>query len=358
MFTATMIFQLIDEGKLSIETPLIKYFPEIPNAAKISIGKMLNHSSGLHNFTADSTYGTYWTTYKSEAEMTAIFARHKSDFEPGAKSEYSNTNFVLLGYIIEKLTGKSYTEELQKRITSKIGLADTYYSADAYISKNETYSFDYATQWTRIFPETNMSIPAGAGAIVSTPADLVKFIKALFDGKLVSLPSLELMKTMKGNYGMGMFSIPFKDENGYGHSGGMDGFSSLLIYFPKNKLAIAYTSNGARYSTNEVVSNALSIYFNQPFAIPEFKTTTLSAAEFNKYVGKYSSSQTPLRINIIEKNRTLYAQGNGQRAIPFEAKGDNKFTCAIQGATLQFDTAKKSFSLMQGGTSHLFTKAN
>jgi CubicO group peptidase (beta-lactamase class C family) len=85
------------------------------------------------------------TIPKSEAEMIASFARQKPDFEPDAKAEYSNTNFVLLGYIIEKLTGKPYAEELKKRVTSKIGLADTYYGTKANLAKNEAYSYDYST---------------------------------------------------------------------------------------------------------------------------------------------------------------------------------------------------------------------
>ncbi|MEO8884745.1 MAG: serine hydrolase domain-containing protein [Mucilaginibacter sp.] len=357
MFTATMIFQLIDEGKLSLQTPLGNYFPQISNAGKITIGEMLGHRSGLHNFTADSL--SYTTTPKSEAEMIAIFARQKPDFEPDAKAVYSNTNFVLLGYIIERLTGKTYAEELRKRITSKIGLADTYYGTKANPAKNESYSYDYAIQWTQV-PEADLSIPAGAGAVVSTPADLVKFINALFAGKLISPANLERMKTMKDNYGMAMFIIPFYDKYGYGHSGEMDGFSSLLIYFPQEKVAIAYTSNGARYSTFDVVKGALSIYFNRPFTIPEFKGITLNATDLNKYIGKYSSTQIPINIAITEKNKTLYAQAAGPgtfpRAIPLEAKGADKFTYSVYDITLQFDTAKNSFSLIQGGTTNLFTK--
>lgn len=355
MFTATMIFQLIEEGKLSLETLLTTYFPHLPNAGNITIKEMLYHRSGLHDFTRDSLYNTYIAAAKSKAEMEAIFASYKPDFEPDDKTEYSNTNFVLLGYIIEKLTGKTYAEELKKRITSRIGLTDTYYGTKANPVKNEAYSYDYAAQWVQA-PETDLNIPAGAGAILSTPADLIKFIDALFAGKLISQHSLALMTTIKDSYGMGIFIMPFNDKNGYGHTGGMDGFSSLLMYFPQEKLAIAYTSNGARYPSINVVTGALNIYFNQPFIIPEFKEIKLSAADLHKYVGKYSSNETPLRITIAEKNKTLYAQGNGQRAIPFEAKGGNMFTCAVIGATLQFDTAKNSFSLIQGGKNRLFTK--
>jgi D-alanyl-D-alanine carboxypeptidase len=355
MFTATMIFQLIDEGKLRFDAPLASYFPQLPNAEKITIAEMLDHRSGLHNFTNDSLYTTYMTTPKSEAEMIAIIARQKSDFEPDAKAEYSNTNFVLLGYIIEKLTGKTYAEELKKRITSKISLTDTYYGTKADPAKNEAYSYNYIGKWAQV-PETDMSIPGGAGAVVSTPTDLVKFIDALFAGKLISPASLELMKTMKDNYGMAMFPMPFFDKKGFGHGGSIDRFTSSLTYFPKEKLAIAYTSNGGRYSTNEAAIAALSIYFNRPFTIPEFKTITLTAAELNRYTGKYASIQMPLKVEITNDNGFLFAQATGQKAFPLEAQGDHKFSFASSGISIVFEPAKKTFILTQGGKTYVFTK--
>jgi CubicO group peptidase (beta-lactamase class C family) len=355
MFTATMIFQLIDEGKLSFDTPLAAYFPQLPNAGKITIREMLSHRSGLHNFTSDSLYTTYMDKPKSEAEMIAIFAGQKSDFEPDTKAEYSNTNFVLLGYIIEKLTGNTYAEELKKRVTSKIGLAQTYYGTKTNSAKNEAYSYNYPGEWAQM-PETDMSIPGGAGAIVSTPTDLVKFINALFEGKLISPASLELMKTMRDNYGMAMLALPFDDKKGYGHPGSIDGFYSILVYFPQEKLAIAYTSNGSRYSYYDVFTGALSIYFNKPFTIPEFKTIILNTADLDKYLGKYSSPTWPLKIVIIKKNATLLAQVINQSVYPLEARGDNKFVYTPLDANLQFEPAKKTFTLTQRGVTYLFTK--
>lgn len=355
MFTATMIFQLIDEGKLSFDTPLATYFPQLPNAGKITIREMLQHRSGLHNFVGDSLYTTYMTTPKSEAEMIAIFAGQKSDFEPDTKAEYSNTNFVLLGYIIEKVTGKTYAEELKKRITSKIGLANTYYGSKANPAKNEAYSYNYPGEWAQM-PETDMSVLGAAGGIVSTPTDLVKFINTLFEGKLINPASLELMKTIRDNYGMAMFVLPFYDKKGYGHLGTVDGFYNILMYFPQEKLAIAYTSNGSRYSYFDVYMGALSVYFNRSFTIPEFKTITLNTTELDKYLGKYSSPTWPLKIAIIKKNTTLFAQVIGQSVYPLEVKGDNKFVYTPLDAAFQFEPAKKTFTLTQRGVTYLFTK--
>ncbi len=355
MFTATMIFQLIQEGKLSLDTHLATWFPQLPNADKITVGEMLDHHSGLHNFTNDSLYTSYMGKPMTEAGMAAIFAQEKPDFEPGAKAEYSNANFVLLGYIIEKITGKAYADELKQRITSPIGLANTYYGGKTNVNNNEAYSYQFNGRWTQQ-PETDMSIPGGAGAIVSTPADLVKFIEALFAGKLISPSSLEQMKTMKDNFGMAMFIIPFYDKQGYGHNGGIDGFTSMLIWFPEDKLAIAYTSNGSQTSVNDVMIGALSIYFNRPFAIPEFKTIALASQDLDKYLGNYASTQMPLKIAVTKNNTTLMAQATGQGAFPLEAEAADKFVFNASGITMQFSPAQNSFTLTQGGKSYVFTK--
>jgi hypothetical protein len=173
------------------------------------------------------------------------------------------------------------------------------------------------------------------------------------------------MKTMRDGYGMGMFTIPFSDKKGYGHSGEIDAFTSIVTYFPQDKMAIAYTSSGARYSTDDVWIGALSIYFNRPFTIPQFndsKTITLNTADLDKYVGKYSSTQMPLKFAITKKNTTLFVQTPGQGAIPLavplDAQVDNKFVYGVAGATFQFEPAKKTFTLTKGGTNYLFTKTD
>ncbi|HEY4328077.1 MAG TPA: serine hydrolase domain-containing protein [Mucilaginibacter sp.] len=357
MFTAVMIFQLIEEGKLTLNTALAKYYPQLPNAGKITIAEMLSHRSGLYNFTNDSLYIKYMGKPMSQVEMTDIFAKQKPQFEPDTKAEYSNTNFVLLGYIIEKITGKSYSDELKERITSKIGLEDTYYGTKADTLKNEAYSYNYVSKWNQM-PETDMSIPGGAGAIVSTPTDLVKFIDALFADKLISHANLENMKTMRDNFGMAMFIAPFFDKKGYGHNGGIDGFISQLIYFPDDKLSIAYTSNGVRYSTNDILIAALSIYYNKPFVVPEFKTITLSSADLDKYLGNYGSTQIPLKVAITKNSTTLFGQATGQSAFPLEAQGGDKFVFNSAGVVIQFDIARHSFTLSQGGKTYFFTKAD
>ncbi|HVS92122.1 MAG TPA: serine hydrolase domain-containing protein [Mucilaginibacter sp.] len=355
MFTAAMIFQLIGENKLSLATRLSAYFPQVPNASKITIGMMLAHRSGIHNFTSDPLYQTYWTKPQTQAGMLAIIQAQKSDFEPDAKAEYSNTNFVLLGYIIEKLWGMTYADALKRYVTSKAGLTDTYYGGKINPANNEAESFSYKGGWT-LKSETDMSIPGGAGAIVSTPADLVKFLDALFGGKLISAQSLGLMKTIRDGYGMAMFPMPFYERTAYGHTGGIDGFTSVVSYFPDEKLAVAWCSNGSVYSTNNILIGVLSIYFNKPYVIPTFQTIKLSPAELDGYTGTYSSTQLALKITFTRQDTTLVAQATSQPAFALTATAPYTFEFSPAGIVIAFDPANQSFVLRQGGQSFKFTR--
>ncbi|MCX6239260.1 MAG: serine hydrolase [Bacteroidia bacterium] len=355
MFTATMIFQLVEEGKLKLTTTLDSYFPKLPNASKITIGNLLNHRSGLHNFTDDAEYATWMTQPKTQDEMLAVISKNKVDFQPNEKAAYSNANFVILGYIIEKITKQSYSINLRQRITSKIGLSKTYYGGKINTNNNECYSFQFAGSWKQM-PETDMSIPGGAGSIVSTPTDLTKFIEALFSLKLVSQKSLDQMKTITEGYGMGMFQIPFNTKKAYGHNGGIDGFGSNLAYFPEDSLAVAYCTNGMVFPMNDILIGVLSIYFGRDYSIPTFNSLSLKSEDLDKYLGIYSSTQLPLKIAITKDDSKLIAQATGQSSFPLEATEKDKFKFDQAGVIIEFNPDKNELTLKQSGGVYLFTK--
>ncbi len=355
MFTATMIFQLIEDGKLSLTATVDKYFPQLPNANKITISNLLNHRSGLHNFTDDGEYKTWETKPKTRDEMLAIISKGGVDFQPNEKFSYSNSNYVVLGYIIEEVSKEFYSKYLSKRITSKIGLSNTYVGAKIDTKKNESFSYRFSNGWEQV-SETDMSIPAGAGAIVSTPAELTKFIESLFALKLVSRSSLEQMKTMTDGFGMGMFQIPFYEKRAYGHNGGIDGFASNLAYFPEESLTVAYCTNGQVYPMNNILIGVLSIYFNKPYSIPALITISLKTEDLDKYLGVYSTTQIPLKITMTKDNTTLISQATGQSSFPLEATGKDKFEFDPAGIVMEFNPDKNEMTLKQGGQTVVFTK--
>jgi CubicO group peptidase (beta-lactamase class C family) len=298
------------------------------------------------------------TKPKTHDEMLAIISKYPVDFQPDEKYAYSNSNYVVLGYIIEKICREPYSKVLKDRITSKLGLTNTYYGGRTDFKNNESYSYRWVKNWEQQ-PETDMSIPGAAGSIVSTPADLDKFIEALFSLKLVTENSLDQMKNIIDGYGMAMIKAPFHAKTGYGHGGGIDGFASNLIYFPEDSLAIAYCTNGQVYPMNDILMGALSIYYNMEYSIPKFipkPVISLKTEELDKYLGEYSSTQIPLKITITKDKSTLFAQATGQSAFPLEAIDKDKFQFEQAGIEIEFNTEKNEFTLKQGGGSFLFSK--
>lgn len=355
MFTATLIFQLIEEGKLGLTTTLDEFFPSIPGATSITIGQLLGHRSGISSFTDDPAYSQWMDKPKTHEEIIEIIAAGKPVFEPGSQAAYSNSNYVLLGYILESVCNKSYNEILAERICSGIGLTDTYYGGSTDLSKNESYSYRYTGIWEQL-PETDMSIPHGAGGIVSTPSDLVRFADALFSGRLVQESSLSAMKTINDNFGMGLFLFPFKDKKAFGHTGSIDGFASTIGSFLDDGVTFAYTSNGTVYPMLEIFFGALSIYFNMPYDLPVFTSYYVNPADLDQYLGVYASTQIPLKITITRNNFTLFGQATGQPALPLQPVAEHTFSLEMAGAVMKFDPERHLFRLEQGGRHFVFTK--
>jgi CubicO group peptidase (beta-lactamase class C family) len=360
MFTAAMILQLFEEGKLKLTDTLDKFFPQVPNAQKITIVQILAHRSGIPNVRRDqNSQGNVNTTPITKDEMLALIAKTTPDFEPDSKQSYSNSGYFLLGLIIEKLTGKPYEEALRTRITSKIGLKDTYTATGSIdVSKNESLTYlNVGGDWKQV-PETHPSILFGGGAIVSTPNDLAKFIQALFDGKIVSKNSLDQMKTIRDgdSLGLGMEPYTFAGKTFYGHTGGGDNYGAWLAYLPEEKLAVAYTTNAKVHPVVNIVSGVIDIYYNKPFLIPALESIAVSPEVLDRYVGVYSSPEAPVKFTITRDGATLFFQPPGaQSAVPLEATAQNKFQ--IEGAVvIEFDVAKNQMIMKRRGGERVFTK--
>ena len=267
-YTATMILQLIEKGKLTLETKLKGFFQEIPNSGIITIKDMLSHRSGIHDFTKEQPEAPAAIEGNSREIIVKNIARFNPDFRPNEKLDYSNSNYLLLGYIIEHLDEASYGVALSNRISSKIGLKNTYFGVGALDSvENKSFSYQFDKKWTEVDEgEFSGLIPAGAGGIVSTPSDMAQFIEALFTGKLISEKSLAEMTAGEG-YGLGIFRMPFDNTMGFGHTGGYIASESSLTYYPQDSLSIAYCTNGIAYSKERILDHVLRIYHNKPFAV-------------------------------------------------------------------------------------------
>lgn len=355
MFTAVIIFQLIEEGQLALNSSIKKYFPGFPNAEKITIGNLLNHTSGIPNIKSIRGRGRLHT----EQQMLKIITQKKGWTAPGTIPSYSNCNFLLLGYIIEKVTGKLYSDVLNERIVSRIGLPDTYFGQKVNVDSNESYSYCLKKKW-QVQRQTHSSIPGASGGIVSTPADLVKFIEALFSNKLVTPASLEQMKNISNEeYGMGLFLFKLDNKRAFGHPGGIDRFESVVAYFPEDSLAVAYCSNGQVYPVKDVVIGCLNIYFGKTYSIPDFKPVVITLAKLKKYEGIYSSSQIPLKITVWRNNKKLVAKPvDHSSSFDLYPVSAGKFRCDEINAVLEFDVASNQMKLNMDGKIFNFRKEN
>jgi hypothetical protein len=164
------------------------------------------------------------------------------------------------------------------------------------------------------------------------------------------------MKTIKDGYGIGLFQIPFYKSVGYGHTGGIDGFSSVYSHFPDDNISYALISNGTNINNNDISIAVLSAVYDKPYEIPAFTTFNLTPEDLDKYLGVYSSKQIALKLTITKDGNTLIAQGTGQPALPLEATEKDKFKFDQAGAKFEFNPTDKTMILFQGGGQITFTK--
>jgi CubicO group peptidase (beta-lactamase class C family) len=315
---------------------------------------LLHHRTGIVDYiNGDTITGKNIYRFHSKEEMIQKITNYKPLFEPGTKHEYSNSNYNLLGYILETLTKKSYAENLQTRIVKKANLINTYFPSEKInTASGESYSYTYnGTQWEKI-PEWENSIAYSAGAIISTPADLTRFMYALFEGKLIKESSLKQMKEIKDGYGKALVQFPFGERRFYGHTGGIESFRAVVGYYPTEKLGISLIVNGDNFNRNDIMIGILSIYYKLPFPFPTF--TKVDPAILANYTGTYGSKDLPLKITITEKNKELIAQATGQSAFPLTFKEEKTFIFAPAGIEMIF--GENSFVLKQGGMRFNFSK--
>lgn len=220
---------------------------------------MLNHSSGLADYT-DNNLEPQWLKRKAtETEIFDHISKQASIFEPGTSVVYSNSAYYLLTKILEKVSGKSFDENLKVRILQPLGMKNTFpvNQKPAYVFP----SFEYKEKWTLVkdFDFTNV---VGVGDIAAIPSDLNIFISALFDGKLIPLESLqEMLPEGNARFGEGIHTVPFHNKVFLGHSGGTYGTNSLMIHHKTDGLSVSYSLNASKINSKQFVSAVLgSLY--------------------------------------------------------------------------------------------------
>ncbi len=364
MITATLVFKLIEENKLHLDDKLAMFFPKIPNANKITIKNLLEHSSGLGDYAVKGNDLKWLMKKVSKKEIFDEIIKQGTFFEPNSNIKYSNSGYFLLAQIVEKLFQKEYAEIVKNEIAKPLNLKNFESTTDK--TTNVFQSFSYNGQWQKI-EEFYFPNALGAGDISSTTKDLNIFLYNLFQYKILKKESIEQMlpnASKKEMFGRGFMLIPFYENIYYGHGGDTFGTHSMVAYNEKDHFGISYAINGERFPHNDFAIGILSVICGKDYKFPDFKTVAVKTEDLDKFVGVYSSPQLPIKLTITKEGKNLItkegknlkAQGTGQPAFPLECYELNKFKCDAIRLKLEFKPQENKMILHQGGMEFEMTK--
>ena len=359
LFTAVMLMQQVEKGKLNINDKLSKYYPEVPNADRITIETMLNHTSGLGDYVGEKYQWLFGKSVGDQAILDTIKAQGV-EFQPGEKTRYSNSGYYLLSRILEKVSRKPYNVLLKESITSQVGMKNTFSALD-----NPTNVFRSYENENGVWKEKedfDFHNCIGLGDIVSTPNDLNFFINALFNNKFLRAETLEKMMpkpSSKMDFGWGIMPIPFYNQVSFGHGGDTAGSHSITAYNKKDDYSISMVINGEEYPHNALAIAILNIIYNEDFEYPKFENTTELKAyngKFKKYIGNYTSTDISLNLKVFVNDDQLFAQGKGQSEFPLELVQQDQFRFEKAGIQINFFPEKNQMQLLQNGKTYSFTR--
>jgi CubicO group peptidase (beta-lactamase class C family) len=358
-FTATLILLLQQDGKLHIEDPVGKYLPDAPRSwDKITLANLLGHTSGIPNFTSDKDFRTWGMSKHTTAEEIAFFRDKPLDFEPGSKFAYSNSNYEVLGAVIEKVSGEKYGDLLRKRIFDPLGMRDTGLDTDELILPKRAQGYSPGKDGLVHARSESMTVPWAAGAIYSTTGDLLRWERALFGGKVLNDASLAAMTTAgKGDYGLGLTVAQQNGVKVIQHGGGIEGFNTHLAYVPDRKITVVVLSNVNGGAPETMGGQLLDVAMGKPVILPsERKPVPITKEELQKFTGIYDLAPT-FALTVAVSGDSLTIQGTNQPALPAmyqgAAGGHARFFVPQVNAEVEFlpdpTGAISSLVLHQGG---------
>ena len=355
-FTAACILQLAEAGKLSVNDKLSKYFPDFPRGNEVTIHMLLNMTSGIKTYTDPSNFDIskglepvieeIQTLSKEKDKMIAFIQKLGYEFSPGTKYSYSNSNYSLLGYIVEKVSGMLYTEYLQQNIFARIGMSNTGVSAsgESLVSGAKGYGKGKLGLPPEILEKMfTPEIAFSAGNLYSTVDDLYKWDRALYGNAILNDASKHKMFT-PGNgisgygYGFGIYDVA--KQYCIGHDGHIPGFNSSINRFVKGDICILVLSNNES-DVSSITQSLASIVFDIS-VYQQPKEVIINTNVLNRYVGQYFSGVTG-QMELIKKNNKLYGKVAGSE-LEFKPESETKFFMASspsQGIEFEVDAAGK-----------------
>ena len=320
-FTAAAIIKLQEEGKLSVDDPVSKYYPAAPAAwSRITLKHLLQHQSGIPNYTNNGVFMLRTSMLDHSLEqMIAVTRDRPLDFEPGSRYSYSNSGYVLLGHVIEKASGKTYADYLQATILNPLGLKDTGYDSSTALIPRRAQGYDLGPNGVTNARYLSMTVPHGAGAIYSTVDDLLKWDQALTKGAILSEASRKAMFTPSlQDYGFGWNITKGFDHPVIAHSGGIHGFSSMLSRYVEDGVTVVVLSNQVPAPTGQIAQGLAAIWLGVP---P--RRAAPGGEEMARHMLADARTQKRIELGELRSLRLISADANGDdRYLASFAQGD------------------------------------
>ena len=353
-FTAMLIVQLAAEDKIDLDLPISSYLPDYPKTKgdSITVHHLLTHTSGTPNYTSFSNYRQTMLHHNSREELVSLFADSALNFTPGERFEYSNSGYVLLGAIIESVTGKSYEQSLQEKIFTPLNMVNTGYDHNSTVLKNRASGYYKNGNSFVNANYINMSTPYAAGALYSTVEDLYLWDQALHTNAL--LPE---------NYGNLLFKKHVPDGEihyGYGweidsmplgnttetlqtvrHGGGINGFNTLITRIPSNNTLVLLLSNTGRAPLYAMTVAINGILYDKPYDLPKQSIATL----LFDAIEKNGISKALSYYNEIINSNDYYLNENEMNIVGYDLLYSDRVKEAVSVFQLNVEAFPNSFNV-------------
>ncbi len=256
IFTAALTMQVVEKASITLDSPVAEFYPDLPNALAMTYRDLLQDRSGLSDYFDAADFPGWHTQTRTHEQMLAAITAGGTRFAPRERVEPSNSNYLLLGYVLEKVQGRSYDEILRRGI-DKLGLARTYFAGTQRSTLESIAYRESAEGWIEI-PASDPTVLGGAAGVVSNAGDLVKFMDALFAGKLVSAQSLATLRGAEAGPRMALESQDIGGQAADGLQGSSGGFSAAVYHFPTRQLSISFTGHASSLPPNQIVEQVLT----------------------------------------------------------------------------------------------------
>jgi len=337
-FTAVAIMQLVENNKLKLNDRLIKFIPDYSRGNEITIKHLLTNTSGIPNHTELEDFNRERRVFHyGIIETIQLFKNKPLEFEPEEKFSYSNSNYLLLGYIIEQISNMTYAEYVKQNILDPLQMLNSGYERPEEIIKNMAQGYCIKNNEIVKAKFRDMSNAHASGALYSTTGDLYKWDRALYTDKLMSNNYRDLMFTpFKDNYGFGWGIVDVFNHKMIAHSGEIDGFTSNISRFPDEDVCIIILSNFEHTPISRINKDIIAIVFGKEYKTPKaVNTVKLPEKVLQSYIGKYEV-KPGFVFEVTFSDGSLFCQPTSQPKLELLPVSKTEFTLLKVDAKISF----------------------